>query len=235
MIENAELILRARELHRIYKMGRNKVHVLKGVDLDVNKGQIVAVVGASGVGKSTLLHLLGALDRPTNGTVEINGQDISALDESALAEFRNQTIGFVFQFHHLLPEFTAIENVMLPAMIAGKKPDGLRGRAEVLLDDVGLGHRANHRPGELSGGEMQRVAVARSLMNDPMLVLADEPSGNLDQKSSRALHDLLWDLSRKDERTFILVTHNQELAENADKIIEMFDGRIAKEHVNQIV
>lgn len=232
---NGSTILRAREVHKVYRLGKNKVHVLKGVDLEVLEGQIVAVTGPSGVGKSTLLHILGTLDRPSRGTVEIDDTNVFEFDEHQLARFRNRSIGFVFQFHHLLPEFTALENVMMPGLIGGHSQEELVNRAQALLYEVGLTKRLSHRPGELSGGEMQRVAVARALMQDPKLVLADEPSGNLDQATSQALHELLWQLSRKDERTFIIVTHNKQLAQDADKVIEISDGRISKEQLNQIV
>ncbi|RMF70290.1 MAG: ABC transporter ATP-binding protein [Calditrichaeota bacterium] len=228
-------ILVAEDLHKTYVSGKSRVEVLKGIDFAVDKGQIVAIVGPSGVGKSTLLHILGALDRPTHGTVRIDGTDVFDYDDEELAYFRNHTVGFVFQFHHLLPEFNALENVMMPALIGGRKQEEVTDRAAQLLHEVGLGHRLTHRPGELSGGELQRVAVARALMNNPKLVLADEPSGNLDQAASKALHELLWRLSRRDNRTFVIVTHNRELAEEADKIIELQDGRIKKEQLNQIV
>ncbi len=231
----ADRILTATDVHRTFKMGKSEVPVLKGIDIEVNQGQIVAIVGQSGAGKSTLLHILGTLDKPTSGTVEIDHTDILDFKENELAHFRNEMIGFVFQFHHLLPEFSALENVMMPGMIKGTQSRSMEDRAKMLLADVGLANRMNHRPGELSGGEMQRVAVARALMNDPKLILADEPSGNLDQKASKALHELLWNLSRKDNRTFIIVTHNLELAGNADKIVELSDGRITKEQLNQLV
>ena len=216
-------------------MGRSSVPVLRGIDLEVNEAQIVAIVGSSGVGKSTLLHILGTLDRPSEGSVIIEGTDVFKFDEKKLAEFRNRTVGFIFQFHHLMPEFTALENVMMPGLIAGKPKKKISDDAKSLLNEVGLEHRVDHRPGELSGGEMQRVAVARALMNDPKLVFADEPSGNLDRAASDALHELLWNLSRKDKRTLIIVTHNHELAENADKVVEIFDGNIKNVQYNQIV
>lgn len=234
MVGNGAILV-TKDLHKAYQLGKSKVPVLKGIDLEVNEGQIVAIVGPSGVGKSTLLHILGALDRPSKGTVTIGGVEVFDFDANKLAKFRNEMIGFVFQFHHLLPEFTALENVMMPGLIAGKSRGQIIERAKWLLAEVALDHRLNHRPGELSGGEMQRVAVARALMNDPKLILADEPSGNLDQASSDALHNLLWELSRKDKRTFVIVTHNHELAENADKVIEVFDGRINNVQLNQIV
>lgn len=232
---DGDIILKATGIHKVYRMGSSQVHVLRGVDLEVNRGQIVAIVGPSGVGKSTLLHILGTLDRPSDGTLRIEDVEVFRYSDDDLARFRNRAIGFVFQFHHLLPEFTAVENVMMPGLIGGQAKADIEDRARDLLNDVGLAHRIDHRPGELSGGEMQRVAVARALMRDPKIVLADEPSGNLDQASSQALHRLLWNLSRKDNRTFIIVTHNQELAQEADKVIELFDGRIKKEQLNQIV
>ncbi len=230
-----QLVLRASDVHKVYRMGDNQVHVLRGINLKVRAGQILGIIGPSGAGKSTLLHILGTLDRPTHGSIEIDSTDVSALNDAQLAGFRNRSIGFVFQFHQLLPEFTALENVMMPARIGGQPPEALEERAAGLLAEVGLSHRLDHRPGELSGGEMQRVAVARALMNDPKILLADEPSGNLDQANSRALHELLWALSRRDQRTLIIVTHNKELAKDADKVVEIFDGQILKEQLNQIV
>ncbi len=229
------IILSVRGLQKVYQSGRNRVHVLKGIDFDVTEGQIVALIGPSGVGKSTLLNIVGTLDRPTQGNLRIADTDVLEFDEPGLARFRNETIGFVFQFHHLLPEFTAIENVMMPGLIAGRSKAQLWQRAHGLLKEVGLEHRIEHRPGELSGGEMQRVAVARALMNNPRIVFADEPSGNLDISASKALHDLLWNLSRKHNRTFIIVTHNNELAREADKVLDIFDGRIKNEHMNQVI
>jgi len=234
MSENGRILV-TRNLHKTYQMGTRSVPVLRGIDLEVNEAQIVAIVGPSGVGKSTLLHILGTLDQPSEGSVTIEGTDVFKFDEKKLAEFRNRTVGFIFQFHHLMPEFTALENVMMPGLIAGKPKKRISDRAKSLLTEVGLEHRVTHRPGELSGGEMQRVAVARALMNDPKLVFADEPSGNLDQATSDALHELLWNLSRKDKRTLIIVTHNHELAENADKVVEIFDGSIKNVQYNQIV
>ena len=219
-------ILAAKALCKSYVTEGGELQVLKNIDLTVFAGEIVAIVGPSGAGKSTLLQLLGALDRATSGEIFVGGTTISKLNDRTLAQFRNRHIGFVFQFHHLLPEFTALENVMLPAMIAGNNGAKLSTRALGLLQEVNVQHRSTHRPGQLSGGEQQRVAVARALMNDPPLVLADEPSGNLDHTSSESLHQLLWQLSRRDRRTFIIVTHNLELAKRADRVVEIFDGRI---------
>jgi lipoprotein-releasing system ATP-binding protein len=225
-------ILVTKNLIKNYPTAGGHLEVLKDITLTIYAGEIVAVVGPSGVGKSTLLHILGALDRPTAGEVEIDGALISHFDDRTLAQFRNRTVGFVFQFHHLLPEFTALENVLMPALIARRNGRDAMARARQLLCDVGLEARASHRPGELSGGEQQRVAVARALMNEPRIVLADEPSGNLDRRSSESLHQLLWELSRRDTRAFIIVTHNLELAQTADRVIELFDGRVKKIHQN---
>ncbi|MBN1781745.1 ABC transporter ATP-binding protein [bacterium] len=221
-------LLSASRIEKVYSMdGADPLHVLKGIDLSIYEGEILAVVGHSGAGKSTLLHILGALDRPTNGTVHMEQTDLFSMTDRQLAHFRNRHVGFVFQFHHLLPEFTALENVAMPAFIQGLQVKESLKRASYLLDQVGLIRRQHHRPGELSGGEQQRVAFARALMNDPKLILADEPSGNLDLKNSQALHELMWDLVRRTGKTFVVVTHNHELAERADRLIELFDGRIS--------
>ncbi len=220
------VILVADNIHKMYSMGKSTVHVLRGLSCEIYEGQIIAIIGPSGVGKSTLLHILGALDRPTQGRVLVDGQDAFALDDHDLAKFRNQSVGFVFQFHHLLPEFTALENVMLPALISNHEVKSIRDRAMELLEIVQLAERWHHRPGELSGGEQQRVAVARALINSPKLILADEPSGNLDRAASQALHQLFWDLNNKFNQTIIIVTHNLELAKRADHTIELLDGKI---------
>lgn len=219
-------ILLTDNIFKNYFLDNRTVAVLKGIDLEIAEGEIVAVMGPSGVGKSTLLHILGALDRPSSGSVIIDGTNIFNYDDAELALFRNQTVGFVFQFHHLLPEFSALENVFLPGMISKKDQREIRERAINLLTDVGLADRLDHRPNELSGGEQQRVAVARALMNSPRLLLADEPSGNLDRQSAEALHQLFWDLNKKMNQTLVIVTHNIELANMADRIIELFDGRV---------
>ena len=219
-------LIRIVDLYKSYYDGLTELPVLKGIDLEVKKAEIVAIVGASGVGKSTLLHLLGGLDRPTEGTIYYEGEDIFALHDQELDRFRNEEIGFVFQFHHLLPEFTALENVAMPVLITRQKPDVAQDRAKELLEFVGLGERLEHRPSELSGGERQRVAIARALVNQPKVVLADEPTGNLDQKTSEAVHDLLWTLNDQFDQTFIIVTHNQPLAQRADRLIQLVDGRV---------
>ncbi len=221
------------DLHKWYRTGKDsQLHVLKGITLSVATGEIVAVVGPSGVGKSTLLHLIGTLDRPSRGRIEFAGRDISQFSEMQLAPFRNKTIGFVYQFHHLLPEFTALENVMMPGLIAGESGKALQTRSLMLLDRVNLQARAHHRPNELSGGEQQRVAVARALINNPKLLLADEPSGNLDMASGEQLHQLLWELCRSNGNTLIIVTHNRELAERADRIVELYDGGVKYDRRN---
>jgi lipoprotein-releasing system ATP-binding protein len=226
-IENKALV-KTEGVTKSFWMGKQELKVLKGIDLTIQKGEIIAIVGPSGAGKSTLLHLLGALDRPTSGIIRFNGQILTEESDAKLAKIRNLEIGFVFQFHHLLPEFTALENVIIPALIAGKTPDEVTPKALEILKRVGLDQRVKHQPGELSGGEQQRLAVARALMNDPKLLLADEPSGNLDKASSEALHELLWSLSKERGQTTVIVTHNEALAGKADRIVEMEDGRIIK-------
>jgi lipoprotein-releasing system ATP-binding protein len=218
------MILSARGIIKNYTMGGTVLDVLKGVDLDLAEGEILAIIGESGAGKSTLLHILGMLDRPTGGSLRLNDIEIVGKTDRELAGFRNRSIGFIFQFHHLLPEFTALENVMMPALIGGAKNGPMRERAEFLLSRVGLSERLLHRPGELSGGELQRVAVARALMNEPSLVFADEPSGNLDHRNSIVLHDLICTLAREHGCSFMIVTHDLSLAGRADRIVELRDG-----------
>lgn len=201
--------------------------ILKGVDLDVASGELVSIVGASGAGKSTLLHIVGSLDKPDRGTVRIQNMDIGTLSAKQLSAFRNAHIGFVFQFHHLLPEFTALENVCIPAFIKKTDRKQAEEKAMVLLDLLGVSRRAGHKPGELSGGEQQRVAVARALINNPSIILADEPSGNLDSENAEALHRLFVDLRNRLNQTFVVVTHNEELAAMADRIVHMKDGLIS--------
>jgi len=221
------MMIAAVDLRKSFKVDQTVIHVLKGVSLEIKRGELVAIVGASGVGKTTLLHILGTLDRPTSGAVRFDGNDVFAMDDQALAEFRNRKIGFVFQFHHLLPEFTALENVMLPALIRRQSQAEAGAAAEAVLKEVGLEHRLAHRIGELSGGEQQRVAVARALVLHPDLVLADEPTGNLDTHTGGEVFTLLRDLNRAKGITFVIVTHNEALSRQADRIIRMVDGRIA--------
>ncbi len=219
------LLLEVKDLKKSYPTGTGgRLEVLRGLSFTVQRGEVVAVVGESGTGKSTLLHLLGALDRPDKGTVRYEGHDIFEKDDDELAAFRNRSVGFVFQFHHLLPEFTALENVAMPALIRGVDLEAARPRAEALLQQLGLEERATHRPSELSGGEQQRVAVARALMNEPGLVLADEPTGNLDIKTAEALHKEILRLSHSIEQTFVIVTHNPALAEIADRVLHIENG-----------
>ncbi|MBR1990711.1 MAG: ABC transporter ATP-binding protein [Bacteroidales bacterium] len=204
------------------------LQVLKGINLEIADRSVISIVGASGAGKSTLLHLIGTLDKPDKGKVLIDGTDLYTLSDKELAAYRNQNIGFVFQFHHLLPEFTAAENVALPAMIAGKSKAEAMKRAEELLDFLKLKERLTHKPSQLSGGEQQRVAVARALVNNPKLILADEPSGNLDSENASKLHQLFFDLRDQFHQTFIVVTHNNELAEMSDRKITIKDGQIVR-------
>ncbi|MEZ0004920.1 ABC transporter ATP-binding protein [Flavobacterium sp. 28YEA47A] len=218
-------MIQAKNLHKYY----DKLHVLKGVDLHIEKGEIVSIVGASGAGKTTLLQILGTLDKPNieNGTqLQIDGENILQLNDKALSRFRNLKLGFIFQFHQLLPEFTALENVCIPAFIAGKSKSETEAEAKRLLDYLGLSHRIDHKPGELSGGEQQRVAVARSLINKPAVIFADEPSGNLDTVSAENLHQLFFKLRDEFGQTFVIVTHNEELANMADRKLVMSDGLI---------
>ncbi|MEJ7695034.1 ABC transporter ATP-binding protein [Daejeonella sp.] len=215
-------MLQATGIHKSY----GKLHILKGVDLEVQKGEIITIVGASGAGKSTLLHIIGTLDQQDQGSVRLNNIDVSSLSSKKLSAFRNQHIGFIFQFHHLLPEFTALENIAIPAYIAGKGKKQAEDRARELLDLLGLKDRADHKPNELSGGEQQRVSVARALINNPSIILADEPSGNLDSNNAESLHQLFADLRDRLKQTFVIVTHNENLANMADRKIIMKDGQI---------
>jgi lipoprotein-releasing system ATP-binding protein len=220
-------ILEARSLRKVYRGGDgNPIEVLSGIDLTVDRGEFVAIVGASGSGKSTLLHLLGALDTPSGGTVQLAGQTYDEHSADSLAAVRNKKLGFVFQFHHLLREFTALENVMMPLLIAGEDDIRARSRAEELLAAVGLAGRMSHRPSQLSGGEQQRAAVARALVVDPLVVLADEPSGNLDYANSERLHQLFAHLSRQFETALVVVTHNRSLAARADRVLSLDGGHL---------
>lgn len=203
--------------------------VLKGIDLSINKGEVVSIVGPSGSGKTTLLQIIGTLDRADEGTIILNGMDVSSMNDSDLAHFRNKEIGFIFQFHQLLPEFTAVENVMIPALIGKKTKKEARVKALEILDLLGLSSRADHKPNELSGGEKQRVAVARALINDPSVILADEPSGSLDTKNKEELHQLFFDLRDRLGQTFVIVTHDENLAQITDRTIHLVDGLLTKE------
>lgn len=213
-------MIQASNIHKSY----GALHVLKGVHLQIQKGEVVAIVGKSGAGKSTLLHILGTLDGADEGNLLINKEEVTQLNARRLAEFRNHNIGFIFQFHHLLPEFTALENVCIPAYIGSQPEAPTQKRAKELLDYLGLADRLTHKPGQLSGGEQQRVAVARALINQPAVVFADEPSGNLDSASSQELHQLIFNLRKDFQQTFIIVTHNEELARMSDRRLEMKDG-----------
>lgn len=215
-------MIKANNIQKSY----GELQVLKGVDLEIKKGEIVSIIGKSGAGKSTLLHILGTLDLADKGNVVINEVNVNSLNKNELAHFRNDNIGFVFQFHHLLPEFTALENVSIPGFIQKRPEKEVTQRAKELLDYLGLSERLTHKPGQLSGGEQQRVAVARSLMNSPAVVFADEPSGNLDSASSQELHQLLFQLRKDFQQTFVIVTHNNELAKMSDRVLEMSDGQL---------
>ena len=225
-MDSSGQIIAAADIHREFRTAEGILPVLKGIDLQVRRNEMLAVTGASGVGKSTLLHILGGLDRPTSGEVRLDEVEISRLSEQELARLRNQKVGFVFQSHYLLDDFSALENVMIPILLAGKSHTEARRRAELHLADVGLTDRQSHRPKQLSGGEQQRVAVARALANEPGIVLADEPSGNLDTATGRMLHELLFRLNKQNGTTFVIATHNRELADRCDREISMADGRI---------
>ena len=217
---------------RFLHEGRD-VEVLRGIDLQIDQGEMLCIVGPSGAGKSTLLHLLGTLDLPTEGRILFDGRDVTRYSSSQLAEFRNHALGFVFQFHHLLPEFTALENVTMPGRIRGMGAAELEPRAKELLSEVGLAERLTHRPGELSGGEQQRVALARALVMEPKLVLADEPTGNLDTGTGSAMHELLFELNRSRGTTFMVVTHSRDLADKMPRVVHMRDGRIEHDQRDQ--
>ncbi len=226
---NAEkkVIIKTTGLTKEYKISKDKsLRVLKGIDTEIFEGEIITIVGPSGAGKSTFLHLVGTLDKPTSGEVIFDGENVFRLSPNDLARFRNTRIGFIFQFHHLLPEFTAVENVCIAAMISGKSMKSVESRAKELLAEVGLGERLHHKPSELSGGEAQRVAIARALINSPKVILADEPTGNLDTKNSDEVMNIIFELRKKYNRTFVIVTHNEQFASMTDRTLKMVDGQI---------
>ncbi|NKB80792.1 MAG: ATP-binding cassette domain-containing protein [Nitrospirales bacterium] len=220
-------LLQINNLHKSFVMGQQTIDVLRDIHLTINPAEMLAIIGASGAGKSTLLQIMGTLDRPTSGTMLFEDHDVFQWSERALAEFRNRRIGFVFQFHHLLPEFTALENTSLPALIQKRSKDEAREDAQTLLTDVGLGHRLHHKPGELSGGEQQRVAIARALVLKPDLVLADEPTGNLDTHTGEDIFAILRELNQKSGSAIVIVTHNEHLSQQADRLIHVQDGCIS--------
>jgi lipoprotein-releasing system ATP-binding protein len=220
--ESSYPILSARNIHKYY----GSLHVLQGVNLDIHAGEIVSMVGPSGSGKSTLLHILGTLDEPAEGEIRLKNQELHSLKGKSLAALRNRHIGFVFQFHHLLPEFTALENVCIPGWISGGNKSAIEARARELLEILGVGHRMENKPSAMSGGEQQRVAVCRALINGPDIIFADEPTGNLDSSNARELHQLFFELRKKFNQTFLIVTHNEALAEMSDRVVRMKDGRI---------
>ncbi len=226
--KNKTAAIKAVNLRKSFQKDGTRMDILKDLDFEISAGESVAILGASGAGKSTLLHILGTLDHPTSGNLFINGEDVFSYDERKLAEMRNRKIGFVFQFHHLLPEFTSLENVMMPALINGMPKREARSRAEFVLNEVSLGDRVTHKPGELSGGEQQRVAVARAVIMEPDIILADEPTGNLDTETGERVQDVLINLNKSRGITLIVVTHNQLLAERLDRSIGLRDGKISR-------
>ncbi|MEO6103995.1 MAG: lipoprotein-releasing ABC transporter ATP-binding protein LolD [Pseudoxanthomonas sp.] len=219
-------VIQCEKLAKTYAEGKMRTPVFDGLDLEVQAGETVAIVGASGAGKSTLLHLLGGLDTPTAGEVYVSGQRMSSLSNSARGQLRNRALGFVYQFHHLLPEFTALENVMMPVMLGGADAKTAEQRARELLEKVGLGHRIEHKPGELSGGERQRAAVARALVNQPACVLGDEPTGNLDERTAATVFELMLELNRAQKTSLVLVTHDRRLARKLDRVLELHEGKL---------
>ena len=223
---NPDAVISCDALGMVYAEGKLRTPVFDGLDLAVGKGETVAILGASGAGKSTLLHLLGGLDTPTAGEVFVAGRKMSALSDTARGSLRNKALGFVYQFHHLLPEFTAVENVMLPVLLNGTHVPDARKRAQALLESVGLGHRLDHKPGELSGGERQRAAVARALVNHPACVLGDEPTGNLDEKTAATVFELMLELNREQHTSLVLVTHDRRLARRLDRVLELHEGKL---------
>lgn len=227
----AEALVLIEELKKSFQHEGRTLDVLKGINLSIQAGQVLAIVGPSGAGKSTLLHCMGTLDLPTSGRIRLASEELTTMSGARLAAVRNRTIGFVFQFHHLLPEFNALENVMMPGLIQGRSRREMEKRAQALLEEVGLAHRTTHRPGELSGGEQQRVAVARALALDPKLLLADEPTGNLDTATSDAIHDLFFQINREHGTTIVVVTHNPSFAEQMPRVVRLRDGRVEHDDI----